>query len=126
MTPAKWDEYPNFSEAEFECSHCSICRMDHKFMNELAEMRQFLDFPIQITSGYRCETHNNAIGSKKTSAHVAGMGADIWVAAHRWKDVDEYVATRFSGVGRRLHGADRRKWFMHLDVMPRRAVWTYA
>ncbi len=100
--------------------------MQHDFVKKLDEMRAYLDFPIQVTSGYRCRTHNDAIGGASKSAHVAGQAADIWVAPHRWKSLDEYAATRFNGIGRKLHGSDRRKWFVHLDTMTRTAVWTYA
>lgn len=37
------------------------------------------DTPINISSGFRCEMLNAAIGGSKTSAHVEGLAADISV-----------------------------------------------
>jgi hypothetical protein len=33
--------------------------------------------PLRITSGYRCPGLNAAVGGSKTSAHMAGLAADV-------------------------------------------------
>lgn len=43
----------------------------------LEEVRQIIGKPIKVTSGYRCQKLNHAIGSKDTSQHVLGCAADI-------------------------------------------------
>lgn len=35
--------------------------------------------PIRITSGYRCQALNRAIGSKDSSQHIEGLAADFHV-----------------------------------------------
>lgn len=35
------------------------------------------DVPVQIVSGYRCQSLNNAVGGVPSSDHVKGMAADI-------------------------------------------------
>lgn len=43
----------------------------------LEKIRAFLNMPIIILSGYRCEQLNNAVGGEKESQHVLGQAADI-------------------------------------------------
>jgi hypothetical protein len=46
----------------------------------LEPIRAGVDSPIHISSGYRCERDNNAIGGAKTSQHTKGQAADISTA----------------------------------------------
>lgn len=43
----------------------------------LEPIRVVLGSPIQITSGFRCEELNNAVGGAKNSQHMRGLAADI-------------------------------------------------
>lgn len=43
----------------------------------LDELREYLGYPIIITSGYRCTRLNEAIKGDETSAHLTGNAADI-------------------------------------------------
>lgn len=43
----------------------------------LDPLREALGKPITVTSGYRPEKLNNAVGGSKTSAHRFGLAADI-------------------------------------------------
>lgn len=45
--------------------------------NILEPLRIHYGRPIIITSGFRCEKLNKAVGGSKTSQHVLGMAADI-------------------------------------------------
>jgi hypothetical protein len=45
--------------------------------NVLQPLRDAIGLPIRITSGYRSEALNNAIGGSKTSDHSHGRAADI-------------------------------------------------
>lgn len=47
--------------------------------NLLEPLRELLGKPIVITSGYRCERLNTRIKGSKTSQHMYGQAADIWV-----------------------------------------------
>ena len=48
----------------------------------LEGIRILLGSPVIISSGYRCLTLNQAIGSKDTSQHVKGEAADIIAPAY--------------------------------------------
>lgn len=43
----------------------------------LDPLREWYDKPIYITSGYRCEALNEAVGGSFTSFHMRGAAADI-------------------------------------------------
>lgn len=49
-----------------------------KFLaKNLEDVRECLDQPIHINSGYRCLMVNALLGSKPTSSHVKGLAADF-------------------------------------------------
>ena len=52
---------------------CALCR------NVLEPARVALGAPIYITSGYRCQALNKAVGGKPTSQHLRGEAADLQV-----------------------------------------------
>lgn len=72
-----------FSMNEFEC-HCG-CRMpDSARANIVALVEQVLDpareqygKPVCVNSGYRCASHNAAVGGVANSQHMRGEAADI-------------------------------------------------
>lgn len=71
----------HFSQKEFNCKHCGKNIGIHiNLLVFLEALRYKLKQPIVvITSGYRCITHNRAVGSKDTSQHVKANAADIVV-----------------------------------------------
>lgn len=55
----------------------------------LEEVRKLLgDGPIIVTSGFRTQTVNRAIGGSNTSAHCQGYGVDFY--RHGWAVSDTY------------------------------------
>ena len=45
----------------------------------LEPLRQAMDRPILITSGYRCPALNRAVSGQANSQHLRGEAADIWL-----------------------------------------------
>ena len=45
--------------------------------NGMEDVRNLLNAPIHVSSGYRCLALNDAIGSKPTSQHVQGLACDF-------------------------------------------------
>lgn len=43
----------------------------------LDPLRDFIDIPIYINSGYRCRRLNEAVGGSYNSQHMKGLAADI-------------------------------------------------
>jgi zinc D-Ala-D-Ala carboxypeptidase len=46
------------------------------FLRKLDNAREIAGVPFSISSGYRCESHNQAVGSTSTN-HLRGLAADI-------------------------------------------------
>lgn len=80
---------PHFSLEELIYSHTAISRGINNFPNAevevnltnlanvLEKVRTLLGHPITISSGYRCNELNNAVGGVWDSAHTHGLAADI-------------------------------------------------
>ena len=77
----------HFSKSEFKCGcrgrYCSgypAGNMSTKLLNILEALRSYYGKPITVTSGQRCTKYNNSLsGSSKTSAHLYGKAADIYI-----------------------------------------------
>ena len=73
----------NFNLNEFACkgsvSGCcqGAVKVSPVLVLQLQKLREKLDRPVIITSGYRCETHNERVGGVPGSYHLYGMAADI-------------------------------------------------
>ena len=111
---------PNFSKAEMSCrSGCGLIHMDQQFMRMLQQMRNELG-PLPVTSGVRCEKHNDHTGGYPKSAHLQSKGADIRIFGPRaLKLVEE---SRRIGISQK---GDKSSRFIHLDILPRTAIWSY-
>ena len=67
----------NFKVSEFACKHCGKNEIDQRVLNMCQEIRDYLNVPVKINSGYRCETHNKNVGGVKGSKHTKGFAADL-------------------------------------------------
>lgn len=52
----------------------------------LDPLREAWDSPIIVTSGYRCQQLNKAVGGAKSSQHVYGQAADIRTVSDKPSD----------------------------------------
>ena len=73
----------NFKLAEFECK-CGKCVLPKERILEivviaiiLQKVRDFIQMPIKVNSGYRCNFHNNEVGGVQNSYHMKGKAVDI-------------------------------------------------
>jgi hypothetical protein len=124
MTPAQWDQYPNFTKAEFDCKHSSRNEMKHEFMEVLQKIR--VEFgPMRVTSGFRHATHPIEAKKMRPGEHTFGMCVDIGCnnGADRYRLVT--IALK--------HGITRigiAKTFVHLGLgapgLPNNVIWEYA
>ena len=101
--------------------------MDPKFMDILQSIRLAYDQPMQITSGYRCSEHNEAVSSTGNGGpHTTGRAVDIGCrGANALNLLAIAIRHGISGVGVSQKGESR---FLHLDdapVNPRPAIWSY-
>ena len=118
----------NFSSSEFDCKcgnkDCTETKISMLLVIFLQSMRMRIGSPIHITSGYRCEKHNAAVGGVKDSQHRLGIAADI---VSRTKGAGEVfqIAERAMDevIGKDHGGLGRYKSFTHVDVRLKRSVW---
>ena len=61
--------------------------------NILDPLRLNWGFPIVVTSGYRCEKLNKAVGGAKYSQHISGQAADIRTVSDHPDDNMELLKT---------------------------------
>ena len=120
----------NFELKEFRCKDGSVIP-DNILPNlvELAEnlqvLRDYLDTPIKINSGYRSPAYNASVGGVKNSQHLLGKAADIscekYTPAQLLAAVEKLIAegkVKFGGVG--IYNT-----FLHVDLRLNKARWDF-
>jgi len=111
----------DFNLKEFECTHPDHqhVQIDEQLLENLQQLRDFLNVPLIITSAYRCEERNRQVGGSKNSLHKQGKAVDILLSTIP-VDIDdlEEIAERlgFDGIG-------KYNTFIHLDVRGYKARW---
>ena len=122
---------PNFSTAEMACTCCHKSDMDEEFMRVLQSIRDEIQRPLKISSGYRCEKRNQQVSSTgKNGPHTFAKAADVLIsgaAAMRLYDIARKHGV--SGIGMSQKGVHSKR-FVHLDTLtpeegPRPTIWTY-
>lgn len=112
----------NFNRSEFACPCCGVTDINMGLVEALQRIRNDLGQPMTITSGYRCKSHNQAVGGVDTSAHVYGFAADMACDGSVMRALLlPLVLAEFKRVG---IGAG----FIHVDVDPTKpanVVWDY-
>lgn len=123
-----------FSKTELQC-HCGCgeSKMHPEFMEKLIALRQHLNFPLPITSGYRCTQHNAKIStSGSLGPHTTGRAVDILLHGERaFVVITTAKQFGFTGIGIKQHGSHEKR-YVHLDDLTtlaeisRPMIWTYA
>ena len=104
----------NFKLSEFECRHCGTVRLSNRLVTLLQALRDTLGAPVVITSGYRCPTHNKAVGGSERSYHMQGKAVDIRVAPTGLSM--QALASLCEKIGFKGIGINPAKGFIHVDV----------
>jgi len=104
----------HFSRDEFKCK-CGKCfpeAVDIELNTALEGVREHFRQMVTITSGWRCEAHNKAVGGAPASKHLLGIAADIIVNGVSPDDVYEYLDKTYP----HKYGIGRYSGWVHLDV----------
>ena len=64
------------------CGYLNVGGRLAKLLNALEILRSQVHTPIAIVSGYRCPSHNRAVGGAGGSKHLTGEAADISVEGY--------------------------------------------
>lgn len=111
----------NFSIEEFECRDGSEMP-DHIIGNiiDLAEqlqiLRDYVDKPIQINSGYRSPEYNKKIGGASRSMHKEGKAGDIVIKGMTPGEVYNTIEKLISQGEMTEGGLGSYKTFTHYDI----------
>ena len=104
----------NFRQHEFACHCCGVCAVQLRLIDALEKLRTKLgNAPIHVNSGFRCWTHNEAVGGVPKSRHCTGEAADIVVEGRHPLEVAEAAerVEQFSHGGIGIYDT-----FVHVDV----------
>ncbi len=71
----------------------------------LDPLREIIDVPIYINSGYRCRELNEVVGGSSNSQHMCGLAADICFGRN------EYLCEWVYGILK----SDRYQMYQHID-----------
>jgi uncharacterized protein YcbK (DUF882 family) len=118
----------NFSLAEFESKDGAkmpeeVFHNIQKLANQLQTLRNHLNRPITINSGYRSPEHNKAVGGTILSQHTRGKAADIVVSGLSTKRVAEAIEMLIKNGDMLQGGLGVYKNFIHYDIRGRKARW---
>jgi peptidoglycan hydrolase-like protein with peptidoglycan-binding domain len=116
----------NFKSTEFDCNGSGCCTetpIDEDLVTFLQQIRDHFNAPVNISSGYRCPTHNAKVSNASSkSKHMYGMAADIKVTGVPPAEVAKY-AESIGVLGIGLYDTDSDGHFVHIDTRPTKSFW---
>ena len=124
-----WSEFPSFSKDEFDCKQTGKNKMEHDFMCKLQYLRDVVDEPFIISSGYRAAEHSIEAAKDQPGEHYYGRAADI-KCSHKLakKILDHAGLCGFTRIGVSQKGDNR---YLHLGTSTEEQgfvsphVWSY-
>ena len=131
ITPKSYEKYFN-RETELSCHcGCGICEISELFMMKILKIRETLQFPLPVTSGYRCPSHNRTVSGKSVGSHTMGHAVDILVSGLKaFKLSQAAMDAGITGIGWKQHGSHSGR-YIHLDDLTeedgfkRPTIWSY-
>lgn len=119
-----WEQFPNFAEREFNCSHCGKNEMKPEFLHRLQALRTIYGKSMRISSGYRCPQHAIEVVKAVPGPHTTGLACDVAVeGADAYRLLTLALNQGFKGIGIQQKGQGR---FIHLDLTSEYGrLWSY-
>ena len=114
MDDMDWKLTENFTRGEFTCFCCGASQISMELVERLQKARNIAGIPFIISSGVRCERHNEAVGGEPNSSHLRGLAADIATnytakSRQRYVILDALLEAGFCRIG-------ISERFIHVDI----------
>lgn len=116
----------NFKVREFACKDGSdAVFIDTDLIDILQTVRNYVNRPITITSGYRTVAHNKSVGGSTYSQHIYGRAADFQISGMSPEVIAPYVETVLNGEGGLgiYPATSKRKGWLHVDTREVKSRW---
>lgn len=108
--------WPDFSPYELRSKSDNKLAVDKPSMDKLQHLRNLIDKPMKITSGYRSPSHNKKVGGVKDSEHLRAKAYDV--------DMEGHDPAQFEAAARECgftgFGFYHKSGFIHIDTGPQR------
>ena len=116
-------ELKYFKWSDFACNCCAGNHTNPESAKRLDKAREISGVPFIVNSAYRCEVHNQDVGSK-SSVHPGGYAFDIKAtdSRSRYNILKGMQKAGFTRIG-------IAKTFIHCDDDPSKAsdvIWVYS
>jgi uncharacterized protein YcbK (DUF882 family) len=118
----------NFKLSEFKCRDGSsvpdeLMENVQELARNLQVLRDYLDVPIRVISGYRSPKYNRKIGGARRSQHMLAKAADIKIKGFSPQEVKDVIVSLIKEGKMKKGGIGLYKTFTHYDVRGRNARW---
>lgn len=118
----------NFTIEEFNCKDGTpvpeeLVENVKSLSENLQVLRDFIDQPIHVLSGYRTEDHNKAVGGKKKSQHLLAKAADITTKTHSPRQLAAIIEHLIMAGKMKQGGLGVYKGFVHYDIRGVKSRW---
>jgi len=118
----------NFNLKEFACKDGSSTPLEivgnlTKLAINLQVLRDYVNKPITINSGYRSPSYNEKIGGAKSSQHLLGKAADIVIEGYAPKQVFDIIEQLQDKGLMTIGGLHAYDSFTHFDIRGHLARW---
>ena len=121
----------NFNISEFKCKDGSGVPEEYldnvtELCRNLQVLRDHINKPIIVISGYRSPKYNKSIGSRNTSQHLLAKAADIIVPGMSTLEVRNTIIKLIKQNKMKKGGVGLYSNFVHYDVRGFNARWGSA
>lgn len=113
----------NFDSSEFECPCCHKVIICKSLVVTLQRIRDAVEKPIIVTSGYRCPARNKDVGGVVNSYHTQGKAADFKIPGMTPTEVLEFIEKNLPDIANSCGIGTYSSW-THLDVRGKKARWS--
>lgn len=118
----------NFNLEEFACHNGNQVPKAYlnnvkKLAGQLQILRDHVNKPVHINSGYRTPTYNKGIGGASGSQHLIAKAADVTVEGYTPRELATLVEKLINEKEVWFGGIGVYPTFVHLDVRDKHARW---